>query len=104
VSTPRLHPLLLAAFPSRFKDRYGTGIRICSATAAGVAAIFVAWTLTAVAEAVFARAVNDNPVPGLRSWGWIGYRVRAVAFELTVAVILMLGLGFGLRVVIQAQP
>jgi hypothetical protein len=34
------------------------------------------------AVAVFAKAVNDRPVPGLRSWGWIAYLVGSGLFQL----------------------
>lgn len=138
MTTPRIQRLLLAAFPSRFKDRYapeiegllsecggrrGDTVDLAKAVArewlspsfqgspderrrsrlqATTATVFGAWTLAAVAAAVFARAVDDHPVPGLRSWGWSAYRVGAVAFELTVAVILIAGFAYWLFVVIPA--
>jgi len=48
------------------------------------ATVFVTWSLSCLAVAVFAKAVNDQPVPGLRSWGWTAYVIGSGLFELTV--------------------
>lgn len=126
---------LLAAFPTRFKERYGEELAdlvpmcgggwrdsadLARAVAkewvqptflgdpderrrlrlqATTATVFLAWSVATVAAAVFARAVDDQPVPGLRSWGWSAYRVGTIEFEFTVVVILAAGLMYWLRVV-----
>ena len=52
--------------------------------------------------ALFARAVDDQRVPGLRSWGWGAYAVGNVIFSLSSAVILIVGFLYWLRVVVAA--
>ncbi|HUY25752.1 MAG TPA: hypothetical protein VMV09_10700, partial [Candidatus Saccharimonadales bacterium] len=66
------------------------------------ATVFVTWSLSCLAVAVFAKAVNDQPVPGLRSWGWTAYVIGSGLFELTVGGALVVGFGYWLRVVVPA--
>ena len=69
---------------------------------ATTATVFVAWSLSALAVAIYARAVDDQRVPGLRSWAWTAYRAGGVVFEITVAAALVVGFGFWVRVVVPA--
>jgi hypothetical protein len=64
--------------------------------------VFALWVWSTVAVALFARAVDDQPVPGLRSWGWTAYAVGNVIFELSAAVILIVGFAYWLLVVVPA--
>jgi hypothetical protein len=64
--------------------------------------VFALWAWSIVAVAVFARAVDDQPVPGLRSWGWGAYAAGTAIFELSAGVILLAGFAYWLRVVIPA--
>ena len=64
--------------------------------------VFALWAWSVVAVGIFARAVDDQPVPGLTSWGWSAYATGTAVFELSAAVILVLGFGYWLRVVIPA--
>ena len=64
--------------------------------------VFALWVWSTVAVALFARAVDDQPVPGLRSWGWGAYAVGNVIFSLSAAVILIVGFLYWLRVVVAA--
>ena len=135
MSASWIQRVLLAAFPPRFKHRYGAeladlvpscggGSRVTADLARAVAkewarptflgdaeerrrlrlqattsTVFLSWSLATVAVAVFARGVDDQPVRGLRSWGWSAFRVGTVEFELTVAVIMAAGFWYWLRVV-----
>jgi MFS family permease len=69
---------------------------------ATTATVFAVWSLSTLAVAVFARGVDDQPVPGLRSWGWTAYVVGSAIFQLTVAAALVVGLGYWLSVVVPA--
>ena len=69
---------------------------------ATTATVWAWWCLSAIAVAVFARAVDDHPVPGLRSWGWTAYRAGTVVFEVTSAVVAIGGFAVWLRVVRHA--
>lgn len=69
---------------------------------ATTATVFVVWSLSALAVAVFARAVDDQPVPGLRTWGWTAYAAGSAIFQLTVAAALVVGFGYWLSVVVPA--
>lgn len=64
--------------------------------------VFGLWVWSTLAVALFARAVNDRPVPGLRSWGWSAYAVGNAVFELSAAAILIVGFAYWLRVVVPA--
>lgn len=64
--------------------------------------VFAVWVWSTLAVALFARAVDDQPVPGLRSWGWSAYVVGNVIFTLSATVILIVGFAYWLRVVIPA--
>jgi hypothetical protein len=66
------------------------------------ATVFAAWSAATLFVAVFARAVDDQPVPGLRSWGWAAYQVGNVVFELSAAAILVAGFVYWLAVVVPA--
>ena len=126
---------VLAAYPPRFKARYGAeladlvpesgrGWRDTADLARGAAkewvqptflgdpderrrlrlqattaTVFLSWSVATVATAVFARGVDDQPVPGLRSWGWSAYRVGSIEFELAAALIGITGFLYWLRVV-----
>ena len=46
--------------------------------------------------------MNDQPVPGLRSWGWGAYAVGNVIFTLSTAAILIVGFVYWLLVVVPA--
>jgi hypothetical protein len=69
---------------------------------ATTATVFVSWSLSALAVAVFAKAVDDQPVPGLKSWGWWAYLVGSGLFQITVAAALVVGFGYWLGVVAGA--
>jgi hypothetical protein len=64
--------------------------------------VFALWVWSTIAVALFARAVDDQPVPGLNSWGWTAYAVGNVIFELSAAVILIVGFAYWLLVVVPA--
>lgn len=64
--------------------------------------VFALWVWSTVAVALFARAVDDQPVPGLRSWGWGAYAVGNVIFSLSAAAILIVGFVYWLWVVVPA--
>ncbi len=64
--------------------------------------VFALWVWSTVVVALFARAVDDQPVPGLRSWGWGAYAVGNVIFSLSAAVILIVGFVYWLLVVVPA--
>jgi hypothetical protein len=64
--------------------------------------VFALWVWSTVAVALFARAVDDQPVPGLRSWGWGAYAVGNVIFSLSAAAILIVGFVYWLLVVVPA--
>jgi hypothetical protein len=64
--------------------------------------VFALWVWSAVALALFARAVDDQPVPGLRSWGWDAYAVGNVIFTLSAVAILIVGFVYWLLVVVTA--
>lgn len=64
--------------------------------------VFTLWVWSTVAVAVFARAVDDQRVPGLRSWGWAAYAAGNVIFSLSVAAILIVGFVYWLLVVVPA--
>jgi hypothetical protein len=66
------------------------------------ATVFVLWSFSALAVAVFARAVDDHPVPGLHSWGFVAYGAGTVVFELTAGAVLLIGFVYWLRVVLPA--
>ena len=69
---------------------------------ATTATVFVAWSMSAFAVAVYSRAVDDQRVPGLASWAWSLFTAGSVVFEVTVAAALVVGFGFWLRVVVPA--
>lgn len=130
--------LILAAFPARFRDRYGAELGALVPECGGgwrdtvdlaraavrewihpsfpgspderrrlrlqstTATVFVAWAFAIVAGAVFARSVDDQPVPGLQSWGWTSYEVAAGVFQVAVVLIAVIGFAFWLRVVVPA--
>jgi hypothetical protein len=138
VSTSRLHRLILAVYPERFRDRYGDELVTVAADCGGgwrvtsdlavsalkvrlnpapitsgsddrrhrlettTSTVFALWVWSTVAVALFARAVDDRPVPGLRSWGWGAYAVGNVIFSLSAAAILIAGLVCWLLVVVPA--
>jgi hypothetical protein len=64
--------------------------------------VFALWVWSALAVALFARAVDDQPVSGLRSWGWTAYEVGNVIFQLSAAAIVIVGFAYWLRVVVPA--
>jgi len=64
--------------------------------------VFALWVWSTVAVALFARAVDDQRVPGLSSWGWSAYAVGNVIFELVTGAVLIAGFAFWLRVVVPA--
>jgi hypothetical protein len=64
--------------------------------------VFALWVWSTVAVALFARAVDDQPVPGLRSWGWGAYAAGNVIFSLSAAAILIVGFVYWLLVVVPA--
>jgi len=66
------------------------------------ASVFVTWSLSCLAVAVFTKAVDDQPVPGLRSWGWIAYLIGSGLFQVTLGAALVVGFGYWLRVVVPA--
>jgi hypothetical protein len=65
--------------------------------------VFVLWSASTVAAAVFARAVDDPyPLSGLRSWGWTTYQSGTAVFELTSGLVLVAGFAYWLQVVAAA--
>lgn len=134
----RLHRLILAMYPERFRDRYGDelaavtadcgdGWRVTLDLAISAArarltpdpispsgnrrrlrletttsTVFALWVWSTVAVALFARAVDDQPVPGLRSWGWGAYAVGNVIFSLSAGAIPVVGFVYWLLVVVVA--
>jgi hypothetical protein len=138
MSTSRLHRLILALYPERFRHRYSDELAAVVADCGGgwrvtldlavsafkarmspdpissgsdgrrirlettTATVFALWLWSALAVALFARAVDDQPVPGLRSWGWAAYAVGNVIFTLAAAAILIVGFGYWLVVVVPA--
>lgn len=88
----RLNPDLATSEPE------GRRLRLQTTTST----VFALWTWSVVAVALFARAVDDQPVPGLRSWGWSAYAVGNVIFELSAGAILITGFAYWLRVVVPA--
>ncbi len=138
MSTPRLHRLILAAYPQRFRHRYGDELATVAADCGGgwrvtfdlavsavkarlnpdpitsgsdrrrlrlettTTTVFALWVWSTVALALFARAVDDQPGPGLRSWGWGAYAVGNVIFSLSAAAILIVGFVYWLIVVVPA--
>lgn len=64
--------------------------------------VFALWAWSIVAIGVFSRAVDDQPVPGLRAWGWSAYAVGRGIFQVSLAVIGFIGFLYWLRVVIPA--
>ncbi len=138
MSASRLHRLILAVYPERFRDRYGDELATVAADCGGgwrvtsdlavsavkarlnpvpitsgsdgrrlrlettTSTVFALWAWSTVAVALFARAVDDQPVPGLRSWGWGAYAVGNVIFSLSAAAILIVGFVYWLLVVVPA--
>ena len=138
MSPSRLHRLILAAYPERFRHRYGDELATVAADCGGgwrvtfdlaasalkarlnpdpitsgsdkrrlrlettTSTVFALWVWSTVAVALFARAVDDQPVPGLRSWGWGAYAVGNVIFSLSAAAILIVGFVYWLLVVVPA--
>lgn len=136
MTNSRLHRLILAAYPERFRDRYGDELAAVAADCGGgwrvtldlsvsaiktrlnpiisgsdrrrlrleatTSTVFALWVWSTLAVALFARAVDDQPVPGLRSWGWGAYAVGNVIFSLSAASILIVGFGYWLIVVVPA--
>jgi hypothetical protein len=138
MSTSRLHRLILAVYPERFRDRYGDELATVAADCGGgwrvtsdlavsavkarlnpdpitsgsdrrrlrlettTSTVFALWVWSTVAVALFARAVDDQPVPGLHSWGWGAYAVWNVIFSLAAVAILIVGLVYWLLVVVPA--
>ena len=88
----RLNPTPMTIGPD------GRALRLETTTAT----VFTLWAWSTLAVAVFARAVDDQPVPGLRSWGWAAYAVGNVIFTLSAAAILIVGFGYWLKVVVPA--
>jgi hypothetical protein len=66
---------------------------------ATTATVWAWWCSGVVAVAIFARAVDDHPVPGLRSWGWTAYSVGSLTFEITSGLVAVGGFAYWLRVV-----
>jgi MFS family permease len=64
--------------------------------------VFAVWAWSAVAVVVFARAVDDQPGPGLKSWGWSAYAIGNALLALCAALILISGFAYWLLVVIRA--
>jgi hypothetical protein len=138
MSTSRIHRLILAVYPERFRDRYGDELATVAADCGGgwrvtfdlavsaikarlnpdsitagsdrrrlrlettTSTVFALWVWSTVAVALFARAVDDQPVPGLRSWGWGAYAVGNVIFSVSAAAILTVGFVYWLVVVVPA--
>lgn len=138
MSASRLHRLILAVYPQRFRDRYGDELATVAADCGGgwrvtfdlaisavraqlnpdpitagsegrrrrlettTTTVFALWVWSTLAVALFARAVDDQPVPGLRSWGWGTYAVGNFIFSLSAAAILIVGFVYWLLVVVPA--
>ena len=134
----RLHRLILATYPERFRDRYGNELASVAADCGGgwrvtfdlavwaikarlnpdpvtpgsdrprlrlettTNTVFALWVWSVVAVALFAWAVENQPVPGLRSWGWGAYAAGNVIFWLSAAAILVVGFVYWLLVVVPA--
>lgn len=69
---------------------------------ATTSAVLVAWALSLLAGAVFARAVNDKPVPGLRSWGWTAFAIGRGVMQVTAVAVVLAGLVYWIRVFVPA--
>jgi len=67
-----------------------------------VVVVFLAWCATACAAGGFSKAVDDQPVPGLRSWGWSAYATATVLFEISAAVVILFGLVYWLQLIVPA--
>ena len=138
MSPSRLHRLILAVYPERFRHRYGDELATVAADCGGgwrvtsnlavsavkarlnpdpitsgsdgrrlrlettTSTVFALWVWSTVAVVLFARAVDDQPVPGLRSWGWGAYTVGNVIFSLSAAAVLIVGFVYWLLVVVPA--
>lgn len=77
----RLDPGLVSSGPD------GRRLRLEVTTAT----VLALWVWSTVAVALFARAVDDRPVPGLSSWGWGAYAVGNGIFSLSALVIVVVG-------------
>jgi hypothetical protein len=64
--------------------------------------VFALWVWSVVAVGLFAWAVENQPAPGLRSWGWGAYAAGNVIFWLAAAAILIVGFVYWLLVVVAA--
>jgi hypothetical protein len=88
----RLNPEALISGPE------GRRLRLETTTST----VFALWVWSTVAVALFARGVDDQPVPGLRSWGWSAYAVGNAIFSLSAGAILIVGFVYWLLVVVPA--
>jgi hypothetical protein len=81
----------------------GTGSDRCrDRMQTSVALVFLAWCASVCSAGVFAKAVDDQPVPGLHSWGQTGYSVAQGVFVVTAAAVLLFGFIYWLLVVMPA--
>jgi hypothetical protein len=64
--------------------------------------VFALWAWSVMAVGLFAWAVQNQPAPGLRSWGWGAYAAGNIIFWLSAAVILLAGFLYWLLVVVPA--
>jgi hypothetical protein len=87
-----LHPSFTGSPDERLR------LRLESTTAT----VTVMWSVSTLAAAIFARSVDDHPVPGLRSWGWTAFVVGSGVFQVCSATVLVLGLAYWLGVVVRA--
>jgi hypothetical protein len=67
-----------------------------------VAVVFLAWCASVCSAGIFSKAVDDQPVPGLRSWGWTGYSIARGVFEITAGAVLLVGFAYWLQLVLPA--
>jgi hypothetical protein len=135
----RVQRVLIAAYPKRFRERYGEEIEailagtreshsvretidlargVCRAwlspecgtaterrrdrVQTAIAAMLFAWCVSVCAAAAFARGVDDQPVPGLRAWGWASFAVGQVIFECGAIVAGVVGFYYWCRVIGRA--
>jgi hypothetical protein len=90
------HEWLRPSFSGSPEERRRLRLQTTTAT------VFVLWSLSTLAAVIFARAVDDRPVPGLHAWSWVAYEIGSGVIQLTAGLVLLAGFGYWLRVVISA--
>jgi hypothetical protein len=95
--------LARGAITAWLQPEVGTGNDRCrDRLQTSVAAVFLAWCAFVCSAGVFAKDVDDQPVPGLRSWGWTAYSIARGVFEVTAIAVLLFGFIYWLQLVVPA--